>query len=869
MVQLAIMFLLMSGAASLIYQVTWVRLLGLSMGSTSAAVSTVLAAFFLGLSLGSYWAERVVRHNIHSFFPYLLLEWIIGLSGLALLPALLHLDDLLAYLPDVWASHMGFKFALSMLLLIVPTFCMGATFPVMATLIVRKQKEMGLRISQLYSMNTAGAVLGAGLSGFLFIPWVGLDGAVYIAFTLNMTIVLLIMVFHRRLVLPPMEETASLTPQANTIDALEPVPPHRGRALLVLFCTGFVAIASEVGWTKYLAIFTGTTLYGFTAILTVFLIGIAAGSWLIRHRMQHMHNPAAWMAVGLFALGVSLLGTRVALGIVPNLFEGVKHIDTPAVVVSMLKYALVFVLLVLPTSLFGALFPINLKLYCGHLTGVRKNIGKAYAVNTVASIFGSIAAGFIVIPYWGTDLLLTSMALVILVLPLLFLPALDKGRARFAMAAGIGGVVAASTVLPHLDFHSLITSVHYRYDKHTTTANKPTFLYLGEGKSGIISAVTFDHQYAQLQNNGLKESVIHMHDSNKRLLAETLLGLLPYLLQEQAQSGFVVGFGGGVTSEALTWTGLNSIRVVELEPKVIDAVSAMYQGESPPALRDPRVQIDYNDARNTLLVENRRYDVIVSQPSHPWRAGAANVFTREFFQIVNSRLNDKGVFGQWVNLFKMDVTTLKAVLHSFYNVFPHGLAFANIDTGDLLLFGSRTSMRFHFDTINKHIKQPRIAEYLATLGVYDASDLFWYFALSRDEILTMVKDSKFNSDLNILSEVRLSSLDQQPEAGGPEDPYAFLKQNFQMDVWPYVPEKNAAEHVYEIGAMFLQFDSYTVMNKIIHQLDRKAPLLGRRLRYEHMYKIADSQAAIDLFNRHQDWPDPVIEKQVRLWLDFQ
>ena len=202
--RIAASFLLLSGIASLTYQVAWVRLLGLSMGSTSASISTVLAAFFLGLALGSYLAERITRNRINSLRVYLFLEIVIGICGLMMLPILLNLDSIVAGFP-VLGSSLGMKFAVAMLLLTLPTICMGATFPVMASILVRRQSEVGLRVSQLYSLNTAGAVLGAAMAGFVFIPTWGLDGAVYIAFAINVFIVVVGFYLNRNIALPPLE----------------------------------------------------------------------------------------------------------------------------------------------------------------------------------------------------------------------------------------------------------------------------------------------------------------------------------------------------------------------------------------------------------------------------------------------------------------------------------------------------------------------------------------------------------------------------------------------------------------------------------------------------------------------------------------
>ena len=236
---LAALFLVVSGVAALTYQVVWVRLLGLSMGSTSASVSTVLAAFFLGLAIGSYLAERITRNRIDNLNVYIVLEAAIGLSGLALLPILLNLDNMMAAIPE-WGSILQFKFAVTMALLVIPTMCMGATFPVMAAILVRRQTDMGKRVSQLYSLNTAGAVFGALLAGFVFVPNWGLDGAVYMAASLNFFIVFIALYLNSRITFPPIETSEDIRGEltAKQKESQKLQAPLRVHALIVLFATG-------------------------------------------------------------------------------------------------------------------------------------------------------------------------------------------------------------------------------------------------------------------------------------------------------------------------------------------------------------------------------------------------------------------------------------------------------------------------------------------------------------------------------------------------------------------------------------------------------------------------------------------------------
>ncbi len=861
MSHIAVIFLLLSGIASLSYQLVWVRLLGLSMGSTSASISTVLAAFFLGLAVGSYLAERITRNRIDNLSVYILLELIIGVSGLGLLPLLLHLDSIMAALP-ILATSIGLKFVLTILLLSIPTVCMGATFPVMAAILIRRENNVGSGISLLYSVNTAGAVLGAALAGFMFIPKWGLDGAIYIAFGINMFIVTTALFFNRLYKLKPIE----LAPAATTetvINTAVTTAPMRYRALIVLFATGFVSIAAEVGWTKYLSIFTGTTIYGFAAILTVFLTGISVGSWVIKHYIGRMQQPAVWMGISLIALGGTLLLTRAGLTTIPGLYEAINQIQGDPWIRHTAKYIVVFGILFVPTFLFGMIFPINLKLYCGNLQGVRARIGKAYAVNTLASIIGALAAGFWIIPTYGTDFLLTATAMTILALPFLFAPAIHSPRLRIAVVSTAGLALLLNMALPHIQYEDLINAVEY--DEYARRGMKPRYVFLQEGKAGVISMVTYNGTVMILQNNGLKESVINTKHENKVLLIESLLGLIPYFLHDDPKSAFVVGFGGGITTRALTHTTLDSIHVVELEPAVIAAGRSIVDGEIS-ALRDPRVSIEFNDARNTLLADSERYDIIVSQPSHPWLARASMLFTREFFSLAKSRLNPSGIYGQWVNLFHMDATTLKSLFKAFYQVFPQGVTFANLSTGDFLLFGSNQPLHFDLPQIDTRMQAPGIHALMRAHNIHASKDLFYYFSLSRQQALEAAGDVPANTDLNILSEVRLSAIDRDPPEN--ENPYTFLTSVYSFDIAPYFKE-SAAQQIYALGRYYLtDRNEINIAQFAAKQLTDLDPVLHRSLKHEILWQQYKYRQATQLYLKHQQWPDKTHQQEALLLADL-
>ncbi len=831
LLKLAALLLIPSGCAALIYQVTWVRLLGLSMGSTSAAVSTVLAAFFCGMAIGSYFASRFSLGKRADLLAFAWLEIAIGVSGLVLLPALLNLDYGMGLLGES-GSLLATKFSISLAVLAFPTICMGATFPVMASILVRHQSTMGAGLGLLYTLNTAGAVLGALLSGFVLIPRLGLDGAVYLAGGLNLLAAIGAFYFRKGVLITEsnIDEFSSDGNEQSATEVNYSSSPSTSnfslhfRIAIVLFLTGFMAIASEVAWTKYLSIFTGATLYGFSAILSIFLVGITSGSWAIKHYLQTRVASSNLVVWALIILAAALLFARVGLALLPALLDSTVNYEFLSNFKQGTKYLAVFIVIFPATFIFGALFPVTLSIYSAQVTNLQQRVGHAYAINTTGSILGSIAAGFWIIPQFGTDVLLSITVGITLALPWLFINKLFQQRTSIFIITAV--VFIGVWQLPHLDFAKLIAANPYRFDMDSLEGKKPEFLFLEEGKAGVISVVTYDNKKARLQNNGIQESYIPLVSTVKPPFTEVLLGVVPYLLHPNPTNAFVVGYGGGNTVQALANTPLEQIRVVELEPAVISAVAAASGGEIA-LLKDSRIQLKINDARNSLLVEDRRYDLIVSQPSHPWLAGAGNLFTKQFFEIAAGNLNDGGIFTQWVNLFNMDATTLRSIMQAYYEVFPHGFTFANTTTGDLLLFGSNQEIKFDYRRIEQRMRQPAVSKALAAAQVRRPEDLLWYFSLSRREALVAAEGIKANTDTRIISEVRLAGMIVDPT--GEESPYQLLKNNSSFDVLNYFEPNEQANFLFLAGRYFYSNFSTTRTRQAIAQLNTIDQPMAERL----------------------------------------
>jgi len=775
---LATLLVIPSGAAALINQVVWVRLLGLSVGAASASVATVVAAFFLGLGIGSALAPRLLARARDPLLLYIGLEAAIALSSLALLPTLASLDTLVASLPAL-GEWPVVRFALVMLLLAPPTICMGATYPVIVSWAVRTNESVGHGISLVYAANTLGAVLGACGSGFVLIPWIGLDGAVRVAAALNAGIVVLALASRRGLPRALSEEAAPEGPATTESSA-----PERTAALLVLAGTGFGAVASEVGWTHVLSVLTGTTIYGFSAILTTYLIGIAAGSFAVRRRLATLTDPTTALSLGLALLALILLVTRAALTRLPAVFEALPAPGPGEPAQLWLRFGAAGAMILLPTLLYGALFPLSLTLYCGGREHLSSRLGLAYAVNTFAGIFGSLFAAFVAIPWFGTNALLTGIAA--LTLGLAFLPWRSVGPAvRRTLAAGAALCIGAHFSLPLLDWVAVLDSV--RYDEDIGRGQTPETLFLAEGRTGVVRLATFDGgRHAKLMNNGLNESLVCLEDEDHETVTESLLGLIPWLWHDDARSAFVIGLGGGVTTRALARTRLDQIRVVELETEVVAALSALgAPGER--VLFDPRIDLRIDDARYQLLVGETQWDLIVSQPSHPWKSGAANLFTLDFFELVSSRLAPGGIFGQWINLFRMDVSTLRSLLGTFFDVFPYGFVLINADAGDLLVFGSNDPLGFDRERLAARLERPAVSRLLRPERVYAPEQLLQWFALSRAEAVRVAEGAKRVTDMNILPEVQLAQVPLVGEGDQNAQHFVLTQRTFDLTDWLDAP----------------------------------------------------------------------------------
>lgn len=754
--------LVFSGLSALVYQVIWTRLLGLAFGTTTESISTVLAVFFGGMALGNLLAARRLARIRHPLRVYALLELAIGAFALASLPLLGGLDDLYASLA---AQHGpiatgAIRLLAAVAVLVPPTVAMGATLPVVARGLVAEDGTLGRWSAILYSANTFGAVLGAYLSGFWLLPGLGLARSVYVAGGVNLAVSLFVLVVAGRLRVAEAGETPRSPAPTSPRSASSRVP------FLVFFgVSGFVAIGYEIVWSKVFGIVMEGTLYGFAAVLSAYLLGITLGSLALAPRVDRIRNLPRSFGLLHLAIAASVAAGMAAIPYLPFALRRLAEASGGGDAVHLL-FVLVAPIVLLPTALFGAAFPVLIRIYAQRADQVGEGVGIATAVNTAGSILASLVVGFGLIPVVGMDATLYLLLLLDLAVATVVLLRFQTGDLR-ERASSMG--LAAVVLLGVAFFFGGVGAEKAIAGRSAGTGSLDDYVrslarmegsrsFLSEGKSSIVTV--YDTPLARtLQNNGLPEAGVML--GPPYLARETvLLGILPYLIAGDPERALVVGLGGANTVDALARTKLPSIEVVELEPGVVDAARVLYAGRESP-LDDPRVQVRIGDGRHELLMGRHaggpRYDVIASQPSHPWVAGAANLFTEEFFSLARESLTDTGVFGLWVNGFRTDPESILALISSFERVFPGALL---VDGGwarprdSLLLLGSRSPVRIDPARMAARMEEPRLR---TLLGLFELERPERILALSEGPAagFAALAPEAANTDDNAFVETRV------------------------------------------------------------------------------------------------------------------
>lgn len=704
--------LLFSGLAGLSYELLWVRMLSWSMGSTTLSFATVLFVFFGGLALGSRWAGRRVGATKRPVFAYAVLEALTGAFGLISYPLMSNLGSLFAALdPGVGPGAVALRFVISMLVLLPPTFLMGATLPFICSAMLTDDAQAGRGAALIYGLNTIGACLGAYVITFVLLPSLGVLRSTLTIAAINLAVAA-IAYWRSRADDSPV--AAAATSDEGTVDDSK----HARVSSLLALVAGFVAVGAQVVWGRMYGILLKGTVYGIGSVLIAVLLGIALGSLLAaRLSRERDGKPALGVTTGVVVV-VYLLGLVSFVWTTPFANYVLDTLATPtwsAIRSAHAQLLVVVVMLAPATVTSGAVLPLLVALTRRSAGGTGATLARLYTTNTLGSILGSVAVGYFALPLLGTATTLYLLVVLLTVVVALFLVVHGTERPILAGVTVLVALVVAGA------FPELRTDVavpgppQEQRDFFTARAameqSVKTVRYVHEGDVAtvVVTDVPGTTPVVGLSLNGLGQG--SRRSAPPELpLESTLVGVVPWVHVAQPQRALVVGLGGGATVDVLQRLSVPSIEVLELEQGVIEAADIMWGDENP--IHRPGVKVVVNDARQYLLVNGARgekYDLICSMPAHPWVAPA--LFTKDFFQLAARNLKPDGVFSTW--FAGTSVVASRALVGAFVSAFPHFLIYEVPETGALYLVGSASPFKLdmaRLEALEKHEVMSSYAE---------------------------------------------------------------------------------------------------------------------------------------------------------------
>jgi spermidine synthase len=748
-----------SGAAGLVYQVAWGKALGLIFGHTVYAVTVVLAVFMVGLGAGSAWLGRwSERRTQNPITIYAQLEILIATTGALSLVGLAVVRKVyLLATPSAGTGGVGLlllRVAGVAIVLFLPTVLMGGTFPILVRGITRRSTEFGARISQLYWVNTLGAVLGALVSGFVLLPAVGLRLTIACAAALNILAGLVAL----RLAKQNVEEKHPINAKAReTISSDELLGSSPRVVMLCLAVTGITGFGYEVAWTRLLATSISSSTYAFTLMLATFLAGIVMGS------AAFQKYCAGGRKITLAALGWTQTGIGAAAVASLFFFRWIPQVIPPMIRMTHESFAglvsaqiVTSVLVMLPMAvLFGFSFPLALVLLRGRGDRDEGNaaiVGRGYAANTIGAIAGALLTGFLLVPWLGSFRVIAVTAATNVALAVTLQIA---GKSKRATSLVLNGTVFAGTAVllwsPMFYQRSLLTmsAALYgnSYQGHLTLeeiAATTDVVYTEEGLNASIAVLRSD-DYVGLRINGKVDA------SSGDALTQLLLGHLGAAFHPAPRRVLIIGFGSGMTAAAVArYPEIEHIDCVEIEPAVIHAAS-YFEKLNNRILEDTRLNIISDDARSFLLTFREHYDLIISEPSNPWIAGIATLFTDEFYAAVRQRLAPGGMFVQWVQSYSLAPTDLKMIVATLAPHFPE-VTLWHAEGPDLLLLGRTETTPVRFDHLRGSWKNAGLRKDFEAMNVHQPEGIVAYFLLDDASVRKLAELGAKNTDDRTLLE---------------------------------------------------------------------------------------------------------------------
>ena len=769
---LVLLLFFFSGAAGLIYEVTWARSLGLVFGASHLAVATVLGVYMGGQAVGAALFGPRVDGSSRPLRLFGLLELGVAASALAFL-------GLMGLYPAVYGplARLGedsglyltlLRTAFAVVALLVPTTLMGGTLPALVRFAARTEDDASRQLSSLYAFNTFGAVTGVLAAGFVLLAALGVTSTLLVAAVTSSAVGLAALLLDRRASAlpppPPRSTPVADGPAEDRGDALV-----RRLTLVGIGLSGFCALGYEVLWTRMLTLVVGTSVHSFAIMLVAFLAGIGIGSHAFSVQARRRRRGGGGVGGGSaltfagtqVAIGASALAVTVLMRDLPataqrvqNLLAGVSATEFGARLIA--SGGVAFAYMFVPAFFMGFAFPAAAAVWSAGQIGRGRAVGRVLSVNTVGAILGAVVSGFALVHAFGIERSLHMLVVV-------------NVAAGMAVAAAVTLPARAVAAVPALAALALVARGAFPawgrvwdqkyFATYTNNARSPEpperirerlrdvdVLYYHEGVNETVSVIRPKGSIQSFIVNGRPEASTALMD----VQLQRTLGHLPMLLHPDPRRVFVLGAGTGMTlGSASIHPEVERLVLGEIEEGMLGVARTFGEWNSR-VMDNPRLEVVLNDGRNFLATTREQFDVISADPIHPWSGGAGYLYTREYFRSVSSRLAPGGIAAQWLPLYELDVRDVKTVVRTFAESFEHVMVW--LTYYDAVLVGSSAPIMIDEAALTRRIAVPAIRDDLAPVQMGAPGDLLSFFLMGTAGARAFGEGGDLNTDDNLLLE---------------------------------------------------------------------------------------------------------------------
>ena len=739
MVRLLVLFFA-SGCAALIYETVWFYLVQLVVGASSISVAVLLCAFMGGMAIGSWLLPKLTPARSHSFRVIATLEAGIAIFGIAIPLALPYIQRVYLTLAEPGAGAVMLRAFVCVVVLTPPTMLMGATLPAIARW--KSNGDEVESVGRLYMANLAGGATGTVLAGFYLLRVHDTVVATYVAVSINLIVAAAFWRLAARASAPaaPYAPEASYAPEA-------PYGPKRVPAVyLAAALSGFTALGAEVVWTRQLSLLFGASVYTFSLILAVFLTGLGIGGLAGSRLARRSADPRSMLGAVQLALAVAIaFGAWAIVSVLPawqptaQFLPNVRATPSLAFAYDALRCAFAM----LPaTLLWGASFPLTLACGARDFSG---HVARINAINTAGALAGAIAFTLIGIPQLGSHVAQQALILIAAISGAVLLWHSVNGHRVLRLALTLMLAVGAMWTVPPIPAHMIA------YGRSVNSwASIKRFLYLAEGATASVAVTEHVGGARQFHIAGKVEA----SDMDVDMRLERMLGHIPALLHPHPRSILIVGVGAGVTAGALSiHPEVERIVICEIEPVVPISARAFFGEENHHVFDDPRVELIFDDARHFLQTTSEKFDIITSDPIHPWVRGAATLYSIEYLTLAKNHLTPGGVVTQWIPLYETDERSVKSEIATFATVFPDTTLWNPdlLEEGyDLVALGRAVQSPINEAALQARLDAaPRVKRSLEEVLLRSARDIFGTYAGRGGDLAPWLTDAEINRERHL------------------------------------------------------------------------------------------------------------------------